>query len=434
MQMDSIAEQLNKTFNGNILGNAFSDFGKRFYLPMGIIKQSQEAIEKNCKYNLTVAMASEENCALYLKSIYENLVKINPDDIFPYAPAAGLKELRERWVDELVKKNPSLQNKSFSFPVVTSGLTHSLLLIADLFFGSEDTIVLPDLHWGNYNLTFNTRKTTSVCTYPFFKNDQHNVYDLERELRKVKSRKKIFLLNFPNNPTGYSLNHSEVGSLIDMIERLAEEDFIVMPIIDDAYFGLLYEKELFRESLFSLLADLHENVFAVKVDGASKEEYAWGLRIGFLTFASKGLNDTHYYALEQKCTGLIRSSISSTNRLSQSLLLLAFNSENHDSEKNKLFSILKTRYDRIVSFLSTAPKETLITPLPFNAGYFMTFKVEGNAHTLRTHLINKYGIGTIAFGDNYLRIAFSRIPTKDIEKIYETIYKAAEEICDIRSP
>ena len=48
-------------------------------------------------------------------------------------------------------------------------------------------------------------------------------------------------------------------------------------------FGLVYENGIFKESLFSKLADLHENVLAVKVDGATKEDYAWGFRVGFIT-------------------------------------------------------------------------------------------------------------------------------------------------------
>ena len=38
------------------------------------------------------------------------------------------------------------------------------------------------------------------------------------------------------------------------------------------------------ESLFGLLANLHPNLLAVKLDGATKELFVWGLRCGFVTF------------------------------------------------------------------------------------------------------------------------------------------------------
>ena len=39
----------------------------------------------------------------------------------------------------------------------------------------------------------------------------------------------------------------------------------------------LYEEGIEKESLFTYLCDLHENVLAIKIDGATKEDYVWGL-------------------------------------------------------------------------------------------------------------------------------------------------------------
>ena len=41
-------------------------------------------------------------------------------------------------------------------------------------------------------------------------------------------------------------------------------------IIDDAYFGLVYEEGVYTESIFVELANLSENVLAVKLDGPTK--------------------------------------------------------------------------------------------------------------------------------------------------------------------
>ena len=56
-------------------------------------------------------------------------------------------------------------------------------------------------------------------------------------------------------------------------------------LLDDAYFGLFYEDSI-KESLFGLLADTHPNILPVKIDGATKENYVWGLRVGFITYAA----------------------------------------------------------------------------------------------------------------------------------------------------
>jgi len=46
-------------------------------------------------------------------------------------PATGPPNLRKKYRDELLRKNPSLAGKEFSTPIVTSGVTHALSLIGD---------------------------------------------------------------------------------------------------------------------------------------------------------------------------------------------------------------------------------------------------------------------------------------------------------------
>ena len=62
-----------------------------------------------------------------------------------------------------------------------------------------------------------------------------------------------------------------------------------------------------------------------KVDGATKEDYVWGFRVGYITFAGRALSPRALAALEDKAAGRVRGSISNTCHLSQSLLLAAYN-------------------------------------------------------------------------------------------------------------
>ena len=39
------------------------------------------------------------------------------------------------------------------------------------------------------------------------------------------------------------------------------------------------------ESLFGKFANLHPRILWIKLDGATKEEFVWGFRTGFITFA-----------------------------------------------------------------------------------------------------------------------------------------------------
>src|SRR5690606_31968013 len=135
--------------------------------------------------------------------------------------------------------------------------------------------------------------------------------------------KAIVILNFPNNPTGYTPDLQEGDNIVAAIRDAAEAGIKIAVVTDDAYFGLFFEDSL-KESLFSKLADVHSNVLAIKIDGATKEEYVWGLRVGFITYASN--SQAALSALEQKTLGIIRATISSGPHPSQTFVLRALKS------------------------------------------------------------------------------------------------------------
>ena len=80
-------------------------------------QETREADERHDRYRVPRRPAG-----CYLDSI-RSLDKLEPEEIFPYAPTQGLEPLRELWKQELVKKNPDLAGASFSMPLVVPGLT-----------------------------------------------------------------------------------------------------------------------------------------------------------------------------------------------------------------------------------------------------------------------------------------------------------------------
>jgi aspartate/methionine/tyrosine aminotransferase len=66
------------------------------------------------------------------------------------------------------------------------------------------------------------------------------------------------LLNFPNNPTGYSPSPEEASAIVKAIVAAADAGTDILAICDDAYFGLFHEPGLYTESLFGQLATAHE--------------------------------------------------------------------------------------------------------------------------------------------------------------------------------
>ena len=79
-------------------------------------------------------------------------------------------------------------------------------------------------------------------------------------------------------------------------------------------------------------------------------------------------------------------------------------------------------------FVDARSGHPVLRALPFNSGYFMSFECTGvDAEQLRQTLLKEHGVGTIAFGSAYLRLAFSSVPEEQIEPVLEAIFKTAEE-------
>ena len=402
------AQELNKTIDNPEIYEMLSRKGKEIYFPKkGIFTQTAEA--KTTKLNATIGIALEDDkTPMRLPSITKQL--ITEPNVFTYATSEGNKELREAWKKRIQKNNPSLKNTT-SLPIVTNGVTQALFLAGYLFIKPGDKVIIADKHWENYDLMLENYFDAKIQTYNTFKNEK---LDLESFEKEITGNKAIIILNFPNNPTGYTPTKEEAHKIAEIIKKKAENTRIIV-ICDDAYYGLFYE-DTFKESIFSLLADLHKNVLAIKTDGATKEDYVWGFRTGFITFSAKGITENTCKALEAKTAGAIRANISNASNLSQNILLKALNSSTYEQERQEKYKILKERYEEVKKILAKHPE---LKPLPFNSGYFLSIEAKDPEKT-RQKLIKEYETGTIA-GNNILRIAYSCIPKKDIEKLFENI-------------
>src|SRR4029450_9092220 len=125
-----------------------SALGRRLYFPKGILPQGAEAKQKAHRLNATIGIATENGAPMHLPSIAAHLVDVSPGEAFNYAPPAGQQKLREQWRDKMIAENPGLAGRSFGLPIVTSAITHGLMLAGDLFVDPGDVIVLPDKLWG----------------------------------------------------------------------------------------------------------------------------------------------------------------------------------------------------------------------------------------------------------------------------------------------
>lgn len=430
--LNPLAQELNDVLKGSSADFLFSDFGRRIYFPNGIIAQSGEAKKFGYAANGTIGTTIIDGKPAMLNAIHRHVPEFSSASLVGYAPTAGNPDLREAWRQDMIRKNPSLEMKDFSQPVLVPGLTAGISYVADLFFDDTKPLLAADPSWDNYALISEARRNAPFHQFKMFSDGKFDLASLESALRKEcqGTGSARLLLNFPQNPSGYSPTREEAKKIVALLKELAEAGNKILAISDDAYFGLNYEDSIEPQSLFAYTCDLHPNILAVKIDGPTKEDFVWGFRAGFVTFGCKGFTKEQYQALVTKLMGTIRSSVSCSSTPPQSFLLRAMTDESEEFEAEKLEyrAVLEERYAKVRAFVNSH-SSTALEPLPFNSGYFMSFAVKGkDAEELRKKLLHECGIGTISIDSRTLRVAFSSLEAEQIDEVYATIYKAADEM------
>jgi aspartate/methionine/tyrosine aminotransferase len=434
--MNPIAKKLNQDIEkGNpVLLEMMSEIGRQLFFPKGILSQSAEAKEKAHKINATLGIAKEKGRTMRFDSVMTAINDIRPEESLTYAPSFGIPALRKKWQESIFEKNTSLSGKKISLPIVTCGITHGISIFADVWVEPGDVIILPEMMWGNYNMILNVRKGAKISQYSVFtENGEFNLNAFENKIREEagKHKKLIVLLNFPHNPSGYTVTEKEGNRIVEILERQAKAGTNILAVTDDSYFGLFYEEESIKESLFARLCGKNSRLLAVKLDGCTKENFVWGLRVGFISYGCKVEGDPAlvYEALEKKTAGCVRGNISNASHLSQSIVLRSMLSNEYSAEKEEKFMILKKRAERLKEVLADPKYKNAWDVHPFNSGYFMCIRLKNvDAEKLRVHLLDKYGVGLISMDDKNLRVAFSCVEESDIKELFDIILQGVKDL------
>ncbi len=232
-------------------------------------------------------------------------------------------------VEKMLRENPSMKGKHFSNPIVTNALTHGLSIVGDMFVDDGDHVILPDMLWGNYNLTFGTCNGGIIKKHPTF--TAAGGYDVEafkadpEERPPTEKGKAVVLLNFPNNPSGYTPTVAEGDALVAAILEVAEAGCNIVAVTDDAYFGLFYEDtpEGIPVRQAGQPASAHPG-------GQARRRHQGGVRLGLphrfhhLRRRPQSTPTPQVLtALEKKTMGIIRAKISNCPHPSQTFVIEA---------------------------------------------------------------------------------------------------------------
>ena len=389
----------------------FSKLGENIILPQDVLIQSKETSIVPNAVNATIGIATDNKKALSLPSINEVIKELSTTEYLPYSPTPGLLKIRELWKEKILKENSTINSKYLSLPMVTTGITQGIDIVANLFSEKDDALLLPNLFWQNYAQIFTIKLGNNIYKYNQFDNENNfNLADFKHTLYNIKENKISIILNFPNNPTGYTPSTDELTQLVNIIDVFAKENpnKNLIIISDDAYFGLFFEENHKTPTLSATyrLAD-NNNCLVVKLDGITKEYYGWGLRVGFITYYTS--DDELRKIVLEKTQGYLRSTTSSPSNLSQQIALRLLESSQAKQEKTYNDNIIEERYHILKEAIAKYNLDNDVTILPFNSGYFFTIKMPEHidAHKFRLKFLNDYKYGVYSMDDSHIRIAFS---------------------------
>jgi aspartate/methionine/tyrosine aminotransferase len=399
--------------------------------PLHPLAQAAEAKQKARTANATIGIATENGAPMHLACVSKYFTGLTPGEIYDYAPSYGKPDVRAAWAKKQRAETPSLGDHPISSPVVTNALTHGLGLVGDLFLDPGDVALSSDLMWENYNLSWETRLGATFDYYPFF-DEQLTGFNLpafRAALQRHRGRKLLVSLNFPNNPSGYTPTRAEADGIAAALAAEAEAGTRLVVCVDDAYYGMFYDEACQSESIFGKLVQASPNLLAIKVDGATKEEFVWGLRVGFLTFGVRNGTAAAYKALEDKTAGLIRAYVSNISNPGQSVVLKALNDPDFRPQQAEKVATLRARAAVTARECRKAEYADCWDVYPFNSGYFMCLRIkDADAEAVRARLLDDHGVGTISIGKRDLRVAFSCLAEAQIPAVFEAAARAVRAV------
>jgi aspartate aminotransferase len=257
-----------------------------------------------------------------------------------YTPSAGIDELREAAARYLGERRGGLPIRPEDV-VIGAGakpfIAYAVLSTTD--YGAGDEVIYPNPGFPIYEsqIVANGAKPVPIHLHEA----KDFAFDLDDLKKKITSKTKLLILNYPHNPTGGSLSKQDLEGIAQILEKHPQ----VWVYADEIYSRLVYGGEFFS---IAQVPGMYERT--VISDGASKTWAMTGWRLGF----------TSNPKLAPVFTRWITNTESCASQISQWAAVEAINGPQDAAEKMK--ESFLSRRDLIVSLLKAVPGVTCRTP------------------------------------------------------------------------
>jgi len=318
-----------------------------------------------------------------------------------YGPSAGMFELREALVEEIVRSRGI--TASTDNIVVTPGAKPIIFFTLLALAQEGDEVIYPNPGFPIYEsvIRFVGAKPVPVPLREElnFSLDVNELKDL------VTDRTKLIIINSPQNPTGGILPR---GDLKDIAQIATEHEIPVLS--DEIYSRIFYDGGFASISAFDGMQDL-----LIILEGFSKTYAMTGWRIGYGVMPAK---------LAEHITRLMINSNSCTASFTQRAAISALNGP--QDAVRAMVGEFKKRRDFFVKGLNEIPG--IICTVPKGAFYLFP-NITGlgkSSKEIADYFLNEGGVAALAgsdfgvYGEGFLRFSYAT-SLKNIRKGLEII-------------
>ncbi len=338
-----------------------------------IVAKAKADKEQNGPDNVVDAtigsLYDEEGKLVALDTVFSSLKDVDNRDFAKYAASfTGNPDFRERVYEWVLDGHSHLANEVIATPGGTGAVGMTLANTLE----AGETVVLPSIAWGSYNLMAQMNNY-NVENYDLFDGDAFNIESLKAACNKViaKQHRLVLILNDPcHNPTGYSMSDAEWDAVIAYLNDVSKEHPVVL-LNDIAYIDFSFRGKDAKK-YFAKFDAISENVAVVVAFSLSKSMTSYGLRCGAAILLAQ----------EQKTVEMMKIVFEKAARATWSninnsaMVMFVDVLDNHldayNAERQKYVDLLKERCD-----IFTREADAVgLTYYPFREGFFVTLSMD----------------------------------------------------------
>ena len=323
-----------------------------------------------------------------------------------YAPMAGLLSLRERIAEKQEKLHHVIYNPDTEI-TITAGGTQALFASIACVIRPDDEVIIFEPAYDAYGPTvtlFGGRIRAVELSAPNYSIDWVEVGKL------INDKTRMIILNYPNNPTGRTLDEHDIKCLIDLTR-----DTNILLLSDEVYEHLIYDGK--QHLSLSRYPELRERSFITASFG--KLLHATGWKVGYCLapeWLMKEFRKIHQFE------------VFSVNSFVQYAISDFLKNDRNYLEIRDFFQVKK-------DFFAALMKETRFDLLTCHGSYFQSVqygKISNEKDTdLAIRLIKEFGVAGIPVSAFYSKGTDDHVLRFCFAKKKETLEKAVENLVKV---